>query len=260
MTATRVRRPPPPFRTVTVEDTELLHPRLMRVTLGGRELDGFAVSEPGASVRLLLPSPGSDLVVPEWNGNEFLLPDGRRPVIRTLTPGPVGSSGELVVDVVLHGDGALSTWATGAAPGAAIAASGPGRGYVIDPEAPAFLLVGDETAVPAIAQLLESIPPDRVVEVHVEIVGDEAGRTLPRHPHAAVEWHELSPGRTHGDELVDAVQRASLPAHGRVWAAGEAAAMQRIRRHLFDERGVPRAHTTIRGYWKHGRRGDSDVS
>jgi NADPH-dependent ferric siderophore reductase len=38
-----------------------------------------------------------------------------------------------------------------------------------------------------------------------------------------------------------------------VWAAGEAAAMQRIRKHLFDERNAPRDHTTVRGYWKHGR-------
>jgi NADPH-dependent ferric siderophore reductase len=41
-----------------------------------------------------------------------------------------------------------------------------------------------------------------------------------------------------------------------VWAAGEAAAMQRIRRHLFDEREIPRPRTWIRGYWKHGRAGD----
>jgi NADPH-dependent ferric siderophore reductase len=44
-----------------------------------------------------------------------------------------------------------------------------------------------------------------------------------------------------------------------VWAAGEAAAMQRIRRHLFDEREVPRAQATVRGYWKHGRRGDASA-
>jgi NADPH-dependent ferric siderophore reductase len=43
-----------------------------------------------------------------------------------------------------------------------------------------------------------------------------------------------------------------------LWVAGEAAAMQRIRRHLFENRGLPRAHTWVRGYWKHGRSGDPD--
>ena len=36
----------------------------------------------------------------------------------------------------------------------------------------------------------------------------------------------------------------------RVWAAGEAGAMQRIRRHLFEERNLPRSRASIRGYWK----------
>jgi NADPH-dependent ferric siderophore reductase len=43
-----------------------------------------------------------------------------------------------------------------------------------------------------------------------------------------------------------------------VWAAGEAAAVQRIRSHLFVDRGLPRAHATVRGYWKHGRRADTE--
>jgi NADPH-dependent ferric siderophore reductase len=44
----------------------------------------------------------------------------------------------------------------------------------------------------------------------------------------------------------------------RVWAAGEAAAVQRIRRHLFQDRQLPRAQATVRGYWKHGRSGGAD--
>ena len=43
----------------------------------------------------------------------------------------------------------------------------------------------------------------------------------------------------------------------RVWAAGEAAAVQRIRRHLFEQRGLTRTQAVVRGYWKHGRAGDA---
>ena len=56
--------------------------------------------------------------------------------------------------------------------------------------------------------------------------------------------------------MVAAVAGADLPAGTRVWVAGEAAAVQRIRRHLFEERGLSRAQATVRGYWKHGRDGD----
>jgi NADPH-dependent ferric siderophore reductase len=71
-------------------------------------------------------------------------------------------------------------------------------------------------------------------------------------------WLELPAGAPPGDRLVHAVVTAELDPNVRVWAAGEAAAMQRIRRHLFDERGLPRSQVVVRGYWKHGRGGDLD--
>jgi NADPH-dependent ferric siderophore reductase len=239
---------------------EALSPRLVRVTLAGPELDGMVVDQPAASVRVLFPSPGTtELVMPSWNGNEFLLPDGRRPALRTLTPRRVdASTQELDVDVVVHGGGVASTWARDATPGAEVAVSGPGRGYEIDPTAEAFLLAGDETALPAISQLLELLPPGRPVRVLVEVADPDARLALPDHPLAEVTWHDLEPGAPPGDALVAAVAAAELPDGVRVWAAGEAAAVQRIRKHLFEERGLPRPHTSVRGYWKHGRSGDAD--
>ncbi|HEX2047959.1 MAG TPA: siderophore-interacting protein [Acidimicrobiales bacterium] len=257
MTSLRLRREPPAFRTVEVVGVERLTPRMARVTLGGRELAGFVVDQPAASVRVLLPD--DELVIPAWNGNEFLLPDGRRPVLRTLTPRRADpDAGELDVDVVLHGRGAASQWAGTATPGDPVAVSGPGRGYAVDPEAPGFLLGGDETAVPAIGQLLEVLPPDRPVEVHVEVARPDARLRLPEHPRATVTWHDLPPGTPPGHALVAAVCSVDLAPGTRVWVAGEAAAVQRIRKHLFGDVGLPRGQTTIRGYWKHGRTGGAD--
>jgi NADPH-dependent ferric siderophore reductase len=73
-----------------------------------------------------------------------------------------------------------------------------------------------------------------------------------------VEWHDLAEGAPPGEAVVAAVTGAELPAGTRVWAAGEAAAMQRIRKHLFETRGLARSDTWIRGYWKHGRAGDAN--
>ncbi len=237
-----------------------LSARLVRVTLAGPELVGFEIDEPAASVRLLLPSVGrTDLVLPAWNGNEFLLPDGKRPAIRTFTPRRADpDAGELDVDIVVHGGGVASSWAEAAQPGDPAAVSGPGRGYVIDESAPGVLLGGDETAIPAISQLLEVLPADGPVQVHVEVAKPGARLPLPDHPQATVEWHDLPVGAAPGNALVAAIRAADLRPGTRVWAAGEAAAMQRIRRHLFDERAIPRSETTVRGYWKQGRGGDAD--
>lgn len=243
------RRPPPPFRIVEVAHTEPLTPHLMRVVLEGDTLDDFPMPEPAASVRLLLPT-DAGLVIPTWNGNEFLLPDGSRPPIRTFTPRRFDPDARrLEIDVVLHQGGAASSWAPTTRPGDKVAISGPGRGYQIDHDAPAYLLVGDETAIPAIAQLLESLP-DVPVTVHIEIRNPAETPPMPDHPSANVTWHKA--GTTPGEAMVGAVERSELLPDTRVWAAGEAAAVQQLRR-IATERGVPRSHATIRGYWK--RRG-----
>jgi len=233
---------------------------MVRVTFAGPELEGLTVEDPAASVRLLLPSPGAhELVVPSWNGNEFLLPDGRRPAIRTFTPRRLEPEAlELDLEIVLHGDGVASRWAEAAEPGDPAVVSGPGRGYAVDPDAPAFLLAGDETAIPAISQLLEALPASTPVQVHVEVAHPDARIALPRHPSAAVEWYDLPSGAPAGDALAMAVAGADLVPGARVWVAGEAATMQRIRRHLFDDRALSRSQATVRGYWKHGRAGGTD--
>jgi NADPH-dependent ferric siderophore reductase len=134
-----------------------------------------------------------------------------------------------------------------------VAVSGPGRGYDIDPEAPAFLLAGDESALPAIGQLIPLLPAAAGVDVVVEVADPAARLDLPGHPRLAVRWVELPEGARPGDALVDAVVGSEIDPEARVWAAGEAAAVQRIRRHLFEERGLGRARCTVRGYWKVAR-------
>jgi NADPH-dependent ferric siderophore reductase len=235
---------------------------MVSVVLGGPELADFALSEPAASVRVLLPStPGADLVIPVWTGNEFLLPKGERPVIRTLTPRRFDAiASELEVQVVVHDDGAASGWATEVGPGDAAAMSGPGRGYRIDADVAGFLLVGDETAIPAIGQLLEWMPPAMPVVVHIEVGRREAEAPLLEREATAITWHPREPDAAPGDALVAAVASSTIADHWRVWAAGEAAAMYRIRHHLFDVVGLPRSRATVRGYWKHGRAGDSNAN
>jgi NADPH-dependent ferric siderophore reductase len=257
----RLRREPPRFRRVTAGAVERLSPRMVRVTFTGPELEGLTVDQPAASVRVLLPSAGErELVMPTWNGNEFLLPDGRRPAIRTLTPLRVDPvAGSLDVEIVIHGGGVASAWATTARPGDEAAISGPGRGYAIDPTDRAFLVAGDEAAIPAIGQLLEVLPSEATVQVHLEIAHDNARLPLPHHPGATVDWHVLPPNAVPGEALVAAVLATDPDPGIRLWVAGEAASVQRIRRHFFENRGLPRSQATVRGYWKHGRDGDDDT-
>lgn len=255
--AARIRREPPEFRQLTVQRTTALSPRLRRVTIGGPALAGFDVSEPAASVRLLLPEPGADsIVLPTWNGNEFRNADGSRPALRTLTPrNHRPSERELDVDVVLHGPTPLARWANTAESGTPVAMSGPGRGYELDPRATDFLLIGDEAALPAIAQLLEHIPQATPVTVLVEVAEPEGRLTLPDHPDIDIAWLDQTDGDRPGTDLLAALKTAVIATGTEVWVAGEAAAVQAMRRHLFGDRALPRSRVVARGYWKHGRDG-----
>lgn len=258
--AARVRREPPTFLPVEVRRVQPLTPHLLRVTFTGADVDRLVPKLPAASIRVLLPSGGgAELVMPTWHGNEFLLPDGSRPIIRTYTPRHIDpQSAELEVDIVIHPEGVASAWALGAEPGHTAAISGPGRGYVIDPEAPRFVLAGDETAIPAISQLLEELPKGPPAQVTIEVARPDARLPLPDHPGTTVHWVDLPAGAAPGEALVAAVTTAQPDRQDRVWVAGEAAAVQRIRKHLFDELGFSRSQAVVRGYWKHGRAGGAD--
>lgn len=189
--------------------------------------------------------------MPEWNGNEFLLPDGQRPIIRTFTPRFFRPDDlEIDLDIVIHEGGVTSGWALAASPGDPAAVSGPGRGYSFDPEATRLVLAGDETAIPAIAQLLETLPAEKAVSVLIEIGSIEARLELPNHPTVDTTWLDLTDNAPPGTALVPAIREVELDAGVRLWVAGEAAAMHQIRQYLFKERGLARSQATVRGYWK----------
>lgn len=247
MTQQRVRREPPAFRTLSVMRTEAVSGHMTRVILTGDELEGFTVDQPATSLRLLLPTDGV-LEIPTWRGNDFRLQSGDSPIIRTFTPRRFDpTSNQLHIDMVLHDGGIASEWIAGARAGDQVAVSGTGRGYEIDIAASEFILLGDETAIPAICQLLEYLP-ETPIAVHIAIRHMDAAVDL--HRDVDVTWHE-APDVEHAEStLTKALRMIELTEGTRIWAAGEAGAMHQIRVHLFQDVDFPRSQATVRGYWK----------
>lgn len=205
---------------------------------------------------MLVPTSGSDeLVIPEWNGNEFLLPDGNRPALRTFTPLRLDNeAGRLDIEVVRHPGGAVSEWAERVGPGAPAAISGPGTGYEFPDRAERLIVLGDETAFPAVTQLIEMAPPGLALEIHVEAITADAELDVVIRDVDSIEWHITDTRAVVGGRLVDVTRSLdALPEGTYVWAAGEASAMHAIRTRLFDTLGVDRKRATVRGYWKPAR-------
>lgn len=224
---------------------------MWRLGLGGNALAGLPPFQPAASIRMVVPWPGDQFEIPTWTGNEFLLASGSRPALRTFTPVKFDvATKQLCLDIVRHDGGAISGWAETTSRGDAAAISGPGRGEDIDSEATSYVLLGDETAIPAIRQMIEAIPDEVRIAAHIETVSIEARLELPSHPGLTVSWHDAEEEAGPCGQIRNAITTIEIDSGTRIWAAGEAAAMQAIRKHVFNERGVPRDHTSIRGYWK----------
>lgn len=258
MTQSRVRRT---AMAATVVRTERLGPSFVRVVLGG--LVRFAASPFADSyVKLVFLDPRTPGPLPVADGLLDLsavgasVPPDARPRLRTYTvrswdPG----AHEMTVDFVVHGDaGIAGPWAARAVPGDPAWVVGPGGAYAPDAGADWHLLVGDESALPAVAAAVELLPAGSSARVLVEIPSLEDRQVLEPPPSASVEVTWLPrDGSVVGRQLVDAVRGLDWPP-GRVQAFvhGEAGFVADLRRHLRIERRVDRDDLSISGYWRLG--------
>ncbi|MEV7693451.1 siderophore-interacting protein [Microbacterium sp. NPDC089189] len=148
--------------------TDRISDSLIRVVLGGEGLADFAPSsDADAYVNCFFLPDASPLVVPWQDAQARELPAEQRPRPRRLTVRRWDAdAGELTLDVVSHGDvGHCGRWAGRARPGDRLQLRGPAGGYSPHPDADWYLLVGDESALPAIAAAAEAVPTGKPVRV-----------------------------------------------------------------------------------------------
>ncbi len=237
-------------RLLQVRRSERVTPRMIRVTLGGDELAGFAGDGPDRRIKMFFPVPGQERpAVPRAMSGGPVWPAGEaRPAIRTYTVRRFDAgAGELDVDFVLHeGHGPAAAWAREARPGGWVGVSEPGGRYVPDPDVEFHLLIGDETALPAVATVLHALPPGRSTVTFLEVTDAGEEQELPGAPHW-VHRGDHPPGAP----LVDAVRAATLPTgRGQAWLSGESAAVKDLRAHLLHDRGFDRRAVYATGYWR----------
>jgi NADPH-dependent ferric siderophore reductase len=221
---------------LTVTRTEAVTPAIRRVWFHSDDLSAFAESTwTDRYVKLQFPDAG---------------------VVRTYTAlFPDVVAGTLAIDFVTHGDeGVAGPWAEAAQPGDRLEVRGPGGGYGPDPRADWHLLAGDESAVPAISAALAALPGEAVarVVVLVEAPGHEPELPLP----AGAELTVLHRTALAAAEGLESAVRALewLPGRVQAFVHGEAQeVMHGIRPYLLRERGLPRDHVSISGYWRRGR-------
>ena len=239
-------------RLLQVQRSERITPRMVRVTLAGAELAGFAGEGPDRRIKMFFPVPGQDRpAVPRATSGGPVWPAGEpRPVIRTYTVRRFDAGvGELDVDFVLHeGHGPAAAWAREASPGSWVGVSEPGGRYEPDPAADYHVVIGDETALPAVATVLDALPAGVPAIAFLEVADAGEEQQLPGA--ARVQWVHRG-DREPGRPLSEVVQVAQFPAGtGQAWLSGESACVRDLRKHLLDDRGLDRRRVYATGYWR----------
>ncbi|WP_329132623.1 siderophore-interacting protein [Streptomyces sp. NBC_00670] len=256
--AERPARKPRKLHTGQVIRTERLTPHMQRVVLGG---DGLAEFGTGGYtdhyVKLLFPLEGVTYPEPfDLQRVREEYPREQWPVTRTYTVRAWDAeTRELTLDFVVHGDeGLAGPWAARAKPGDVLRFNGPGGAYAPDTSADWHLLAGDESALPAIAAALESLPDGTPAHAFLEVSGPEEEQKFDSD--AQVTWLHRG-DRPVGEALVEAVRSLRFP-EGRLHAFvhGEAGFVKELRRLLRVELSVPREDLSISGYWRLGHNED----
>ncbi|MFF9344215.1 MULTISPECIES: siderophore-interacting protein [unclassified Streptomyces] len=237
--------------------TERITPHMVRVVLGGPGLEGFdAGAFTDHYVKLLFAPEGVTYAEPfDMERIRAEHPREQWPTTRTYTVrawDPVHH--ELTLDFVVHGDeGLAGPWAARAQVGETVRFLGPGGGYAPDPAADWHLLVGDESALPAIGVALERLPAGALVHAFVEVEDAADEQKFATEAGIEVTWLHRA-GRPAGEALVEAVRALDFPAGDvHAFVHGEAGFVKELRRHLRVERGVERERLSISGYWRLGK-------
>jgi NADPH-dependent ferric siderophore reductase len=216
--------------SATVVSREQVSDHLVRVVLGGDGLAGFTSTG--------VPDEWVGLVVP----GQF---QSRYYTVRSW------EDGLLTLDVMVHDVGLVTEWVAGDCVGDEVVVTEPKGAFAMPEDARWLMLVGDLTALPAIARISEwhlERPGGRALLVHAEVPDDLSAYL---HADAAAVTRWLPPPPEGGSALADVVRGLDWPeGEGYFWMGGESAQMRAIRTHLMRERGLPGSAYHVMGYWR----------
>jgi NADPH-dependent ferric siderophore reductase len=254
-----------PTHITSAVATEMVTPHIKQITFGGGDLVNFQPVGPDQFMYVLAAASGqAELPIDSsftWEWYDETPADDR----------PVGAyytvrrwrreTAQLDIWFVLHGEGGdhvagpASTWAAQAMPGESVGLWGPRTAWAPPADTDWYLLVGDETGLPAIATILESLPDGTPAKVFIETTGTTDRVEFPTSASVEVEVTWIDRGAEPAGTstlLADAVRSMPWPGgNAYAWGGGESRAMTAIRKYVRHEVGLPREAVSMTGYWRH---------
>ena len=235
------------FRRTTVVSNTRLTPGMARIVVESPDLKGFVSLGFDDHVKLFFPRPGQDLPIPT-SGERGLEWPGEKPEMRDFTPRAFDAeAGRLTLDFVLHDEGTAGPWASQAKPGDLLGVGGPRGSFLVEGEADWHLLIGDATALPAIARRIEELPSGTRIEAIIEVANNDEIQPFAEHDDLTVLWLCRDRGQTLGGYL-DGLK--DLPeGEGFMFVAAEAGDVSKARARM-EALGHPGENLKASNYWR----------
>jgi len=226
---------------ITVTFSQALTPRTRRITFTGPLT--VNTTNPASYLSLYFSDPGT-----EWTEQEGTTALQKR----TYTPRYLRPECDsMTIDFVLHGEGRATEWASTARAGDVIWAGCISGGYDLPLDLEHLVLVGDDTAIPAIGTVLEAIPRATRTTVIIEVVDEDDERDPSDSVTCDPIWlHRGTDVTEVGDQMLNLVRSIAVPPSAHWWLAGEREAIRSVRDLLVEVRHVPRDHIAAGAYWR----------
>lgn len=226
-------------RSLIVESVADITPGMRRIVLKGDDLADFISLAQDDHIKIILPGVGV----------------GGAEERRDYTPRRYdNAAGSLTIDFALHEAGPATQWAIDAQPGTPLEIGGPRGSAVVAGSVKRWLLIGDETALPAIGRRIEESGADTTIAAIAAVVASEEQQSFQTSAALTIRWiYRPLYDATNAEPLIAALAGIDILPQTFVWIAAEASVVRAIRAYLVEERGYPLSWIKASGYWVKGK-------
>lgn len=205
---------------------------MRRVTLAGDDLADFDNRSFDDHVKLLLPQPDGSFERRDYTPRRFNR-----------------AARSLAIDFALHDAGPATDWARRARPGDRLDVAGPKGSRIKPPSVFRWLLIGDETALPAIGRMIEEVDASTQITCVTAITAAQEEQAFTSAASVAMRWvHRPSDALADPEPISAELDALTIAPETFAWIAGEGTVARVLRERLI-ARGHPPAWIKAAGYW-----------
>lgn len=224
-------------RTLTVAAIERITPGMLRLQLSGDDLADFVSLAPDDHIKIFVPGAGEEMERRDYTPRRYDT-DART----------------LLIDFAIHEAGPVTKWALDARIGDRLEIGGPRGSAVVSGDIENWLLIGDETALPAIGRRVEEAAANTRITAIVAVADAGEHQILQTSAQLDIRWaHRPLSEATDPAALMEILRSVDLQAGTFVWIAAEASVTRALRSYLVEERGYPLSWIKASGYWVKGK-------